>query len=61
MKIIVASLSLLLLLLQQQASADLVLSKKIMSLASTAATLSSLAYEENPTDDGFDRFGFYDE
>lgn len=60
MRIRVASL-LLLLLQHQQASADLVLTKKIMKLAATAAKLSSLAYEEDPPSEGFDSFGFYDE
>jgi hypothetical protein len=60
MRILVASLLLLSLSLQQ-ASSDLVLTKKIMSLAATSAKLSSLAYQEDPPSEGFDSFGFYDE
>jgi hypothetical protein len=59
MRILVAPL--LLLLSLQQASSDLVLTKKIMSLAATSAKLSSLAYQEDPPSEGFDSFGFYDE
>jgi hypothetical protein len=56
MRITVASLLLLV-----RVNSDLVLTKKIMSLAATAAKLSSLAYEEDPPNEGFDNFGFYDE
>ena len=43
------------------ATADLVLSERIMRLSRTAAQLSALAYEEDPAPgSSFDYFGYYD-
>ena len=53
--------SLLLLHLSCTAVADLVLSDKIMGISKTAATLSALAYEENPSGKGYDSLAFFDD
>jgi hypothetical protein len=43
------------------AMADVVLSEKMVHLAMLSAQLSSLAYEEDPSSEGYDLFEFFDE
>jgi hypothetical protein len=43
------------------AMADVVLSEKMVHLAMLSAQLSSLAYDDDPSSDGYDLFEFFDE